>query len=104
MTLEAELDRPGLLVLGDTWYPGWQATVDGKETKIYPANYVMRAVVLPAGKHRVEFRYRPGSFRTGVLITLAALALGAGLLVWDRRNSRQSAGAEDASPVSVGGS
>jgi uncharacterized membrane protein YfhO len=75
VTIDADLDRPGLLILGDAWYPGWKALVDGRETKIVPANYVMRSVQLPAGKHRVEFRYAPASFRVGAMITLTALLL-----------------------------
>ena len=84
VTIDADLDRPGLLVLGDAFYPGWRASVDGRETKIYPANYVMRSVMLPAGKHRVVFRYAPASFRIGALITLVALVLVAAIVGWGR--------------------
>jgi len=66
---------PGLLVLADSYYPGWKAFVDGSETKIYRPNHVMRAVFLPAGRHRVEFRYEPLSFKIGVAITGATVVL-----------------------------
>jgi uncharacterized membrane protein YfhO len=82
VTIDADLDRPGLLVLGDAFYPGWQASVDGRETKIYPANYVMRSVILPTGKHRVVFRYAPASFRIGAMITLVTLVLVAAIVGW----------------------
>ena len=81
VTIDAELDRTGLLLLGDTWFPGWKARVDGQDTNIYPANYVMRAVLVPAGKHRVEFRYEPSSFRVGAAITLLALVASCVVLV-----------------------
>ena len=81
VTIEADLKEPGLLVLGDAYYPGWKAFVGGKETKIYRTNYVMRGVFMPAGRHLVEFRYDPASFRIGVIISLASLVLVAGFLI-----------------------
>jgi uncharacterized membrane protein YfhO len=58
-----------LLVLSDTYYPGWKAFVDGTPRKIYRANYGFRAVPLSAGTHRVEFVYHPLSFKLGALFT-----------------------------------
>lgn len=88
VTIEAYLAQPGLLVLGDTYYPGWKAFVDGKESKIYPVNYVMRGVVLPEGGHIVEFRYDPLSFKVGAVITLLSLVLVTGFFVWDLRKKK----------------
>ncbi len=51
--------KKGILVLTDSYYPGWKATVDGKETKIYLADYNFRAVIVPSGKHKVVFEYEP---------------------------------------------
>ena len=87
VVIDAVLSRPGLLVLGDTYYPGWKVFVDGRESKLYRTNYLMRGVTLPGGSHRVEFRYEPTSFRIGALITLGTLG-GAALLLarcWRRR-------------------
>lgn len=61
------------LILADTWYPGWRAFVDGKETEIYRANYVQRAVYLGPGEHVVEFVYFPLTFKIGLGISVAAL-------------------------------
>ncbi len=69
---------PGVVLLADTFYPGWYATVDGAPTPIYRADYVMRAVFVTAGDHEIEFRYVPLSFRLGATIsciTLAGVAL-----------------------------
>ena len=80
LTFEAETDG-GLAVFSDVYYPGWQCTVDGQPTDILRANYVLRAVVLPSGKHTVEFRFDPQSLHTteaianGALIVLVALLL-----------------------------
>ncbi|MEW6619070.1 MAG: YfhO family protein [bacterium] len=57
----------GFLFLSDTYYPGWKAYVDGQQTKIYRANFLFRAVVLPKGSHQVEFVYSPLSFKIGLL-------------------------------------
>lgn len=89
VTIEAYLAQPGLLVLGDTYYPGWKAFVDGKESKIYPTNYVMRGVVLPEGRHIVEFRYEPLSFKIGAVITLLSLVFIVGFFVWGLRKKRR---------------
>jgi len=74
---EVESGSPGYLVLLDSYYPGWHAYVDGIEVKILAANYAFRAVEVRAGKHRVEFRYRPRSFYAGLSVTCLAIALGA---------------------------
>ncbi len=80
--VEAELDRPGVLLLNDSYRPGWRAYLRGEELPVYRANYLMRAVFLEGGSHLVEFRYRPGSFALGSAISLAALlALGLGLIL-----------------------
>lgn len=79
VVIEATLLQKGYLILVDTYYPGWKAYVDGKERKIYKANYTLRAVYLKPGKHKVEFIYKPQSFRVGLGISL--LTLGA-LLIW----------------------
>lgn len=58
-----------ILILADNYYPGWQATINGKPTKIYPANIRQRAVVVPAGDQIVEFMYRPQSFYYGASVS-----------------------------------
>ncbi len=68
----------GILVLADLDYPGWKAAVDGHPAPILTADGCLRAVALPAGSHRVVFRYRPVSFYAGAALSLLALAT----LVW----------------------
>ena len=71
--IRATTNQDSILVLADSFYPGWKAHVDGRETKILPANHFYRAVVLPKGEHRVEFRYEPQSFKIGVIISAFTL-------------------------------
>jgi len=77
--LDATLTAPGLVVLADTFYPGWTATVDGAPATILPTNHLFRGVRAPAGAHRIRFEYRPRSLALGaVLSLLTALGLAAG--------------------------
>jgi hypothetical protein len=75
VTIRAASAAGGFLVLADTFYPGWQATLDGQPIGILRGNYAFRAIVLPPGEHTVVFRYAPASFRLGAAITLLALAV-----------------------------
>lgn len=91
--VEAELDRPGVLLLNDSYRPGWRAYLRGEEVPVYRANYLMRAILLERGSHLVEFRYRPASFAIGAAVSLAALlALGIGfaLPAAGKRKSRSA--------------
>lgn len=70
VTVQTTANQEGVLVLADSFYPGWKAFLDGNETKILRANHFFRAVVLPKGAHRVEFKYEPWSFKLGWIISL----------------------------------
>ncbi len=81
VVLDADASAPGYLVLADTYYPGWEASVDGQSVPIYRANLIARAIELPAGRHRIEFNYRPRPFYIGAAISLVSLlAVVIGLL------------------------
>jgi hypothetical protein len=84
--------REGYLVLSDRYSDGWTATVDGAPAPVLRAEYMFRAVAVPQGEHRVEFRYRPASVRIGLLTSLAGLAVAAALLIADGRTRRRLAG------------
>jgi Bacterial membrane protein YfhO len=73
------------LVLTDTYYPGWEATIDGVPTPILRCNYAMRAIVVPPGKHSVTFTFRPTSFRIGAWISLLSLVALIGLCIAKRQ-------------------
>ncbi len=73
--LKTYLKNAGFLVLSEVYFPGWKVFVDGEEDKIFKANYILRAVYLKKGKHKVEFLYDPFSFRVGKYISLFTLGL-----------------------------
>ncbi|MBI4489665.1 MAG: YfhO family protein [Deltaproteobacteria bacterium] len=73
MSLDVSLNESGVLVLADSFYPGWKVYVDGVEGKIMRANYFFRGVLLSPGSHQVIFRYEPLSFRYGLIVTLVTL-------------------------------
>ncbi len=67
--------RPALLVVAESWYPGWRATIDGQPVEVLRANYLSQGVVVPTGSHTVELEYSPDSFRYGLLVSLGALVV-----------------------------
>ena len=77
---EATAPGPAWLVLTDTYYPGWRASVNGRPTATAIANYAFRAVPVPPGASTVVFSYQPTSYRVGLFIGLLAAALLAALL------------------------
>jgi hypothetical protein len=82
--IKASLAGSGVLVLTDSYYPGWKVFVDGTEGKILQANHFFRGVELTAGNHRVEFVYDPVSFKFGFVISslTAVLLFAVPLVAW----------------------
>ena len=75
ITLLTNLKEPGILVLGNSYYPGWRAFMDGKELEIMPANINQQAVLVDKGKHEIIFEYDPTSFKIGIAISLLSIDL-----------------------------
>jgi uncharacterized membrane protein YfhO len=82
--------QPALLVLTDSWFPGWKAKVDGARAPVERVDYVIRGVKVPAGTHEVEFTYEPASWRAGwILSLLALLAIACASTIGWRRYRRE---------------
>lgn len=88
--LEAEVEMwsPGWLVVSDLFFPGWRAAVDGKPERVRRADYLLRALPLPAGNHRVTMTYQPWPFRLGLWAMLATLFTLPGMWVKDEIRKR----------------
>ena len=95
--ISAEALAPAVVVMSENHYPAWQAYLDGQPVKTYRADYTFRAVVVPAGKHKVEFRYQSKPFNTGLAISLVSalvvllgiIGLGAWELTANRRKKAE---------------
>jgi hypothetical protein len=101
ISFQAEMDQPGYVVLSDTWYPGWQASLDGQPVPIERANLAFRAIYVPRGSHTLHLAYRPASYVWGLRLslgTLLLLAMGLAMSTWNamrRSSSPRSASTSD---------
>ena len=96
LAVRVTTEAPGLLVVLDTWMPGWSATVDGRAVPVLRGDHAFRVVALPEpGRHRVVFRYRAPGLRAGATISLATLLGLVGLVAASRHRRRA-----DRSPLS----
>ncbi|MCF8223793.1 MAG: YfhO family protein [Bacteroidales bacterium] len=76
LVYEASTDAPKLAVFSEIYYPkGWNVYVDGEKSDYFRVNYVLRAMVVPAGNHEITFRFEPKSYNTGNTISLAGSIL-----------------------------
>jgi Bacterial membrane protein YfhO len=75
LVLETDSAGEGLLVVNDSFFPGWLADVDGAPTDIVRVNGLVRGVPVPPGKHRIVMRYAPRSIAIGLALSLASLIL-----------------------------
>jgi hypothetical protein len=92
LTIEAELPYPKILVITDNYAKGWQALAlqgsDQEEYDVLPANYILRAIPLSAGHHRLRVEYLPLAFTVGKWISIFSAVIYIGAIVWHRRKSR----------------
>jgi len=84
-------DGPGVLILADEWFEGWEAAVNGQPVPVLRANHALRAVEVPAGESAVSFHYHPPAMRTGFRLSgvaLGVLVLWMGVCMWMARRTR----------------
>jgi hypothetical protein len=94
--IDTESDAPAILMLNDTNYPGWRASINGKSAPMLQADYLFRAVIVPAGHATVEFTYAPTSFRLGALVSIATLVVLVVPLLVRRRRTMTATSRKDA--------
>jgi hypothetical protein len=79
VTFRTNTPCKSMVVVADTWFPGWKAFVDGKPAQIYAAYDIVRGVVVDGGQHEVVMRYRPASVFTGMALAFVGILLCVGL-------------------------
>jgi hypothetical protein len=89
---ESQSQENGFAVFSEVYYPkGWAAHIDGKEVDIVRANYVLRALPIPAGKHTIEFSFKPDAYVVGNKVTMISswmmLLMVVGCVVWELRRA-----------------
>lgn len=75
LVYETHSAKDGIVVFSEIYYPGWEATIDGQPAKLARANYILRAMTVPAGQHTIEMRFDPQSLHLTEAIAYGALAL-----------------------------
>ena len=75
LSIQFKADSPALLVVAQSFFPAWHASLDGHPVIIWPANYAFQAVAVPAGNHALVLVYRDGFFYTGAAISAVTLAV-----------------------------
>lgn len=75
LELDVNSDASGLVVLSEIHYPGWKAEIDGEPTEILRANYLLRALAVPEGQHRIRMIYRPLSYYFGLIASILTALL-----------------------------
>jgi uncharacterized membrane protein YfhO len=79
VAFQARMGCRGMLIIADTWYPGWYATVDGHPAPIYQPYAALRGVVVDRGFHTLAMHYRPRSVLLGAAMSLAGITLACAL-------------------------
>jgi hypothetical protein len=73
LVYEASTKTPQLVVFSEVYYPkGWNAYINGKPVEYFPADYVLRAMVIPEGNNKIEFKFEPKVIQTGSMISLVS--------------------------------
>jgi len=102
VTVDVETPGPGLLRLADLWYPDWTAKVDGRPAEVLRADFLLRAVAVPAGRHQVAFRFESASVRTGLWVSIASLLASVALIAWGAWAARRPRPAREPVAAAVG--
>lgn len=89
LALEVEARAPGVLVMSEVYYPGWEVTVDGKPDTVLRVDYALRGVRLSPGHHVIELAFFNRPLRRGAAVSAAALLVLLLLLGLHRRIERR---------------
>jgi len=90
--ISTKSNKEGYLLLTDTFYPGWKATVNGKKAKIYLSDFAFRAAKIPKGECLIKFQFQPKSYQYGLLVSSIAAILWTAvffsLIIYDQQSKK----------------
>lgn len=89
VAIDVDAVRPCVLVLADAYYPGWHARIDETRAEVFPVYHAFRAIIVPQGKHTVEYSFSPLSFRLGLLLSTVSLAASSLVALYVLNASRE---------------
>jgi hypothetical protein len=90
LLVSCQAERPGVVVLAEQYAAGWRATVDGRPAPLLRVNHVMRAVAVEAGAREIVMTYSPPGWRSGLIVSLLAVAVALGLALAGRARPGRS--------------
>ncbi|HYD21335.1 MAG TPA: hypothetical protein VEB40_07675 [Flavipsychrobacter sp.] len=100
LSFRSRNSQEGFAVFSDIWYPDWKAFIDGKEVPIIRTNYILRGLKIPAGEHKIEFRFESESFAKGGMMAAISSILLFGLCIagiWAAfKSKKEESGADEA--------
>jgi hypothetical protein len=80
--------NPTILMLTDTFYPGWKVYLDNKESPLLVADGVYRAVEVPVGFHEIVFKYEPISFKLGLFTSIISVFILILVILYERQHNK----------------
>ena len=86
--IDVNAKNESLLFLASNYYPGWKASIDGKEIPVLKANYAFKAIPVEKGKYAVKLSYDPWSFRLGVYLAIIGLMGLTSIILLSRNKDR----------------
>ena len=89
--VKTQSSGPAVLVVSQTYYPGWKATLDGTPAELLRVDGTLTGVAVPAGAHEVRMVFQPASFRTGLAVSLISMGILLALIATGLRSQRKSA-------------
>jgi uncharacterized membrane protein YfhO len=107
VTIEAEASGNNLLYVSEVYYPDWKVYIDSQPAEIYKTNYLFRGVIVPKGKHKIEFKFEPATYYTGkrismgtnfILIAIFVIAIGG---IFMKRRKKEEITGKEGPPAAV---
>lgn len=90
ITIDANMSCDGMVIVSETWFPGWKVTVDGVPHRMFETYGALRGVLVPRGHHTIEMRYRPASVFAGAAATGTGCVGLVLLFLFERRRSARA--------------